>query len=156
MRTHKYINNPKELLEQGKRIVSEKAENEDGKFINRVSMVNLMLSGLSPKELSSNCGYSKRTLQSWLKKVDESGWETNQEADRQTKETDRSAEGRDQDLHQGRAGKVRLYCLGRPFSVRAYQEQVRHRLRSKSMSNSNARNGIFVNSAANISISGES
>ena len=76
MRTHKYINNPKEVLEQGKRIVSEKAENEDGKFIYRVSMVNLMLSGLSPKELSSNCGYSKRTLQSWLKKVDESGWET--------------------------------------------------------------------------------
>lgn len=76
MRTHKYINDPKELLEQGKRIVSEKADNEDSKYIYRVSMVNLMLSGLSPQELSSYCGYSKRTLQTWLKKADESGWET--------------------------------------------------------------------------------
>ena len=76
MKTHKYLNDPKDLLEQGKRIVSEKTENEDKKYVYRVSMVNLMLSGLSPKELSSNCGYSERTLQSWLKKVDESGWET--------------------------------------------------------------------------------
>ena len=76
MRKHKFINNPKELLEQGKRIISEKAEDEDKKYYYRVSMVNLMLSGMSPKELSSNCGYSARTLQGWLKKVDESGWET--------------------------------------------------------------------------------
>ena len=76
MRTHKYINDPKDLLEQGKRIVSEKVEHDDRKFIYRVSMVNLMLSGLSPKELSSNCGYSERTLQGWLKKADEFGWET--------------------------------------------------------------------------------
>ena len=76
MRKHKFINNPKDLLEQGKRIVSEKADNEDKKFVYRVSMVNLMLSGISPKEISSNCGYSTRTLQSWVKNVDESGWET--------------------------------------------------------------------------------
>ena len=46
MRTHKHINDPKTLLEQGKIIV---AENADNKFIHRVSMVNLLLSGMSPK-----------------------------------------------------------------------------------------------------------
>ena len=72
MRVHKYINDPKELLEQGKQIVSENADN---KFVYRVSMVNLMLSGLSPKLLAEFCGDSERTLQTWLKKVDEIGWE---------------------------------------------------------------------------------
>ncbi len=73
MKVHKYINDPKTLLEQGKIIVTKNADN---KFIHRVSMVNLLLSGMSPKVLSGFCGYSERTLQSWLKNVDESGWET--------------------------------------------------------------------------------
>lgn len=73
MKTHKYIHDPKILLEQGKTIVTENAES---KFIHRVSMVNLLLSGMSPKVLSGFCGYSERTLQAWLKNVDESGWET--------------------------------------------------------------------------------
>ena len=72
MRVHKYINDPKDLLEQGKQIVSENADN---KFVHRVSMVNLMLSGLSAKSLAEYCGDSERTLQTWLKKVDEIGWE---------------------------------------------------------------------------------
>lgn len=72
MRIHKYINDPKDLLGQGKKIVSENADN---KFVHRVSMVNLMLSGLSPKLLAEFCGDSERTLQTWLKKVDEIGWE---------------------------------------------------------------------------------
>jgi transposase len=38
-------------------------------------MVNLMLSGLSPKLLAEFCGDSERTLQTWLKKVDEIGCE---------------------------------------------------------------------------------
>ena len=75
MRKHEFINNPKDLLEQGKRIVSGITDNEDKRFVYRVSMVNLMLSGLSPQKLSSSCGYSERTLQTWLKKADESGWE---------------------------------------------------------------------------------
>ena len=73
MRTHKYINDPKLLLEQGKRIISENADN---KFAHRVSMVNLLLSGLSPKVLAEHCGDSERTLQTWLKNVDEFGWNT--------------------------------------------------------------------------------
>ena len=73
MRTHKYINDPKELLEQGKQIVSENADN---KFVHRVSMVNLILGGLSPKVLSEYCGDSERVLQTWVKNVDESGWDS--------------------------------------------------------------------------------
>ena len=73
MRTHKYINDPEALLEEGRKIVSESADN---KFVHRVSMVNLMLKGLSPKELSPYCGESERTLQIWLKNVDEKGWES--------------------------------------------------------------------------------
>lgn len=73
MRVHKFINDPELLLEQGKQIVSENADN---KFVHRVSMVNLMLSGLSAKKLSEFCGDSERTLQTWLKKVDESGWDS--------------------------------------------------------------------------------
>ena len=68
MRIHKYINDPKELLEQGKQIVSESADN---KFVHRVSMVNLILGGLSPKVLSEYCGDSERVLQTWVKNVDE-------------------------------------------------------------------------------------
>ena len=60
-------------MTQGRSIVSESADN---KFVHRVSMVNLMLSGFSAKELAKYCGESERTLQSWLKKVDEQGWET--------------------------------------------------------------------------------
>ena len=73
MRTHKYINNPEELLAQGRQIVSENADN---KFVHRVSMVNLMLGGFPPKELATYCGDSERTLQTWLKNVDEKGWES--------------------------------------------------------------------------------
>ena len=76
MRKQEFIHDPKDLLEQGKRIVSEKADRGDKKYVYRVSIVNLMLSELSPREVSCCCGYSIRTLQSWLKKVDEAGWET--------------------------------------------------------------------------------
>ena len=73
MKKHKYLNDPKCLYEQGNAIINGNAQN---KFVHRVSMVNLMLKGLSPKELSSYCGDSERTLQIWLKKVDEKGWES--------------------------------------------------------------------------------
>ena len=56
------------------RIISEQADNENSKYIYRVSMVTLILSGFSPRELSPYCDDSIRTLQSWLQKVDESGW----------------------------------------------------------------------------------
>ncbi len=73
MKIRKYINDPKVLLEEGKKIVSESADN---KFVHRVSMVNLILNGLSAKNLAPYCGDSERTLQSWVKNVDEYGWDS--------------------------------------------------------------------------------
>ena len=73
MKVRKFINDPMKLLEEGKKIVSESADN---KFVHRVSMVNLVLNGLSPKNLAPYCGDSERTLQSWVKNVDENGWDS--------------------------------------------------------------------------------
>lgn len=39
-------------------------------------MVNLIFGGISPKELSTYCSETERTLQLWVKKVDECGWES--------------------------------------------------------------------------------
>ncbi len=71
MRKHKYIHDPNILLQQGKAIVSESAEN---KFAHRVAMVNLILAGFSPKVLATYCGDSERVLQTWVQKVDNDGW----------------------------------------------------------------------------------
>ena len=73
MKARKFINDPMKLLEEGKKIVSESADN---KFVHRVSMVNLVLNGLAPKNLAPYCGDSERTLQSWVKNVDENGWDS--------------------------------------------------------------------------------
>ena len=73
MRKRQYKTDPYILLEQGKEIVSQSADN---KFVHRVSMVNLILSGMTPEELSMYCGDSRRVLYDWLTKVDEQGWES--------------------------------------------------------------------------------
>lgn len=73
MRTRKYINNPEILLEQGQKIVTESADN---KFVHRVTIVNLVLSGMTPKYLAEYCPDSERTIQSWVKSVDEKGWDS--------------------------------------------------------------------------------
>ncbi len=72
MRTKQYINDPKELLAQGQMLVKE---NSDIKFAYRVSMVNLILSGMSAKELATYCGDGETTLMSWVTKVDQFGWD---------------------------------------------------------------------------------
>ena len=72
-RRRQYINNPEELLAQGKEIVTQSADN---KFVHRVSMVNLILSGMTPEELSAYSGDSRRVLYDWVTKVDEQGWDS--------------------------------------------------------------------------------
>ena len=72
MRTKRFINDPKELLAQGQILVKEKA---DIKFVYRVSMVNLILSGMSAKELATHCVNGETTLMSWVTKVDQFGWD---------------------------------------------------------------------------------
>ena len=48
-------------------------------FINdpayRVTMVNLILGGISAKELAAHCGDGETTLMSWVTKVDKFGWD---------------------------------------------------------------------------------
>ena len=72
MKIHRFIHNPKSLLEEGQQIVKQSADN---KFVHRVSMVNLLLSGMTPSELSQYCGDGERTLNTWVKRVDEEGWQ---------------------------------------------------------------------------------
>ena len=72
MRIKQFINDPKDLLTQGQVLVRE---NADIKFAYRVSMVNLILSGMSAKELAAYCGDGETTLMSWVTKVDRFGWD---------------------------------------------------------------------------------
>ncbi len=73
MRMHNFKNDPKKLLETGLSLVTSSS---DAKFIHRVVMVNLMLSGgFSARQLSKLCGIPHRTLSQWLYKVDENGFE---------------------------------------------------------------------------------
>ncbi len=72
MNVRRFIHDPEELLREGKEIAKHSA---DKKFLHRVSMVNLILGGMSTKSLSECCGNSARTLTYWVKKVDEKGWD---------------------------------------------------------------------------------
>ncbi len=73
MKFKRYINDPKELLAKGQMLVKE---NSDIKFAHRVSMVNLILSGMSAKELATHCGDGETTIMSWVTKVDMYGWDS--------------------------------------------------------------------------------
>ncbi len=73
MKVRRFIHSPEELLKQGQEIVKQTA---DPKFIHRVSMVNLILGGMRTKDLSQYCGDSVRTINAWVKKVDETGWDS--------------------------------------------------------------------------------
>ena len=73
MKVHRFIHDPKELLIEGQKIVKEST---DIKFIHRVSAVNSILIGMSVENVAQNFGAGKRTINSWVKKVDEGGWKT--------------------------------------------------------------------------------
>lgn len=73
MKIRHFIHSPEELLKQGQEVVKQATE---PKFLHRVTMVNLILSGMKPKDLSQHCGDSVRTINTWVKKVDEKGWES--------------------------------------------------------------------------------
>lgn len=73
MKVHKFKNDPQTLLEQGKEIIARSGET---KFIYRVTLASLILGGMSPKDLSRYCSETERTLQLWVKKADECGWES--------------------------------------------------------------------------------
>ncbi len=73
MNVCRFIHSREELLKQGQEIIKQTA---DLKFIHRVTIVKLILGGMSTKELSQYCGDSVRTINTWVKKVDEEGWES--------------------------------------------------------------------------------
>lgn len=73
MNTRTFIHNPEDLLEEGTRIINSSS---DAKYILRVAMVNFMLAKTATaEELSSLSGIPRRTLTSWVQKVDESGFD---------------------------------------------------------------------------------
>lgn len=72
MNIRKFISDKQALIDEGKRIVSM---SDDAKFLRKVTIVNLMLNGASASSLSPSCGETTRTLISWMKSVDEKGFE---------------------------------------------------------------------------------
>lgn len=70
--TRKFKHPKEELLAEGKKII---AIDRDSKFLFRVTMVNLILSGIKPSELSNYCGVDERTLSGWVAKADNDGFE---------------------------------------------------------------------------------
>ncbi len=61
------------MIVEGKRIVSS---SDDAKFLCRVTIVNLMLGGMKAKALAEACGETDQPLLSWIKAVDEHGFES--------------------------------------------------------------------------------
>ncbi len=73
MNKRKFISDLDQLIAEGKRLVSL---SDDAKFTRKVTIVNLMLGGMSANELAPACGESPRTLIRWVKAVDEGGFES--------------------------------------------------------------------------------
>lgn len=74
MNVHKYKTDPGVLFAEGQALLKESPES---KFTYRVQMVNLQLLGkLTTQDISKATGVPVRTLQHWLKSVDEKGWDS--------------------------------------------------------------------------------
>ena len=74
MNTRAFIHDPEELLKEGTSIINS---SNDAKYVLRVALVNFMLAKTaSAEELSSLSGIPRRTLTSWVQKVDEYGFES--------------------------------------------------------------------------------
>lgn len=73
MNNRKFKSDKAALIAEGKRIASS---SDDAKFLRKVTIVNLMLGGVKAKVLAEACGETDRTLSSWIKAVDEHGFES--------------------------------------------------------------------------------
>ncbi len=73
MNNRKFKSDKAALIAEGKRIASS---SDDAKFLRKVTIVNLMLCGMKAKALAEACGETDRTLSSWIKAVDEHGFES--------------------------------------------------------------------------------
>ena len=72
MNIRKYKSDKEVLIDEGTRILSY---NDESEFLRKVTLVLLMLRGMSPQSLSECCGEARRTLSDWIKAVDEHGFE---------------------------------------------------------------------------------
>ena len=74
MMLREFINNPHDLLEEGKKIIQS---SDNYTFAYRVAMVNLLLTddGMTTAKLSELTGIPTRTLNDWVKKADETHFE---------------------------------------------------------------------------------
>ncbi len=71
MPARKYKSDKNQLLAEGKMIVNS---TDDAKYQHKVELVNLVLGGMTPSELSEYVSESKNTITSWVKSVDENGF----------------------------------------------------------------------------------
>ncbi len=73
MPKRKYHTDPARLLAEGQKIVQT---TEDAKYRHRVEIVNLVLGGQIPSQLSQYVKESKNTITRWVKIADEQGFES--------------------------------------------------------------------------------
>lgn len=73
MPKRKYHTDPSKLLEEGQKIVQT---TDDEKYRHRVELVNLVLGGQIPSQLSEYVKESKNTITRWVKIADEQGFES--------------------------------------------------------------------------------
>lgn len=72
MNNRKYNNDPDELLNQGKEIMSS---SDDSKYYFRVFAVNMVLAGTPASAVGKSGGVSKAAVTGWVKTADEIGFE---------------------------------------------------------------------------------
>ncbi len=72
MNIRKFKSDKDALIAEGTRIVSS---SDDAKFIRKVTIVNLLLRGMSARLVADACGETDRTLSNWVRIVDEHGFE---------------------------------------------------------------------------------
>ena len=73
MNAREYKTDPTKLLEQGKAIMSA---NDDSRYLFKVFAVNMVLSGTPASQVGAYAGYTKASVTSWVKAVDEKGFES--------------------------------------------------------------------------------
>lgn len=71
MNIRKFRSDKDALIAEGNRIVSS---SDDAKFIRKITIVNLLLRGMSAKLVADACGETDRTLSNWVRIVDEYGF----------------------------------------------------------------------------------
>ena len=75
MKVHKFIHEPNSLHAEGCRILEGK-EKYDDKFIKRVTVLKEVFAGLGTAEAAERFGVSTSSINLWVKKADEQGFDS--------------------------------------------------------------------------------